>query len=151
MFHPPLCLNLHGCVEGTSYGLPAFFPPFSSSLHTTSPKSGGGKVALHPHWQDSLIALHMFTWLMLGSMYHNSINTAVAALEVKLDSGLCQLFGSLDTYMEVNTCGVATLATGALQKLHLTSEVGSVISVSPSIDQSTDPKNEPYVWNKCSL
>ena len=77
----------------------------------------------------------MFTWLMLGSMCHNAVDTAAAALEVKMESGLCQLFRSLDIYMEVNTRGVVALATGALQKLNITSEVGSVISINQSIDQ----------------
>ena len=78
----------------------------------------------------------MFTWLMLGSMCHNAVDTAAAALEVKMESGLCQLFRSLDIYMEVNTRGVVALATGALQKLNITSEVGSVISINQSINQS---------------
>ena len=103
--------------------------PLPTHTHTTSPKSGGGGAAVCPRWQASLTALHMLTWLMLGAMCHNTIDTA--ALEMKMEgnvSGLCQLLGSLDTRMEVTTQGVIRLATGVLERLAVSNEV-SIVTV----------------------
>jgi len=103
-------------------------PSLLAHTHTTSPKSGGGGAAVCPHWQASLIALHMLTWLMLGAMCHNTIDTA--ALEMKMEgnvSGLCQLLGSLNTRMDVTTQGVINLATGVLERLAVSNEVSTII------------------------
>ena len=116
-------------VGGHNYGPDKVHPPPPlAPTHTTSPKSGGGGAAVCPQWQASLIALHMLTWLMLGAMCHNTIDTA--ALEMKMEgnvSGLCQLLGSLNTRMDVTTQGVINLATGVLERLAVSNEVSTMI------------------------
>ena len=119
------------------------FPPillFLSPHHQPQVSWGQGSppssLARLPHYPPYVHLAH--------AGFHVPQYTAAAALEVKMESGLCQLFGSLDTYMEVNTHGVVTLATGALQKLNETSEVGSVISVSWFYRISTVVKASPF-------
>lgn len=91
-----------------------------------SPRSTGGSTLL-PRWQECLSSLHLLSWLMLGAMCHNAIDTVALDMRVEgYTSGQCQLLGSLNTKMDTVTNGVAELTLGALHRNALSSEASRV-------------------------
>ena len=109
-------------------------------------KGGHQRPTVHVRWNDHLSAIHIFAWLLLGAMCHNSVHQVTSNVILSLSLSVsqylhtmciqvfntestsgrgdrCQLLGSLDTRMEVITEGVVGLTRGAMQGIKGTSDV----------------------------
>jgi hypothetical protein len=74
-------------------------------------------------WYDHLSSLHIFSWLLLGAMCHNTIHQVYSTDQSSAAEGdRCQLLGSLDASLEVITGSAIWLTRGAMQGIRRSSE-----------------------------